>query len=156
MVFDGLCKKKEYIVTLERANIAKEYNIKGKPGYVYNYLEDAEISVDGMAYVVTGTVGEMWPIPEKRADAYEIIEELSQGIYKAKTKKSEQLYEYKLIPVDEQMSLEIENGSVLHVNAKANSVDHGEGDRLIRVKGEESYWVVNGRVFESTYEIVKC
>lgn len=153
MNFDGLCRKKEYEVTLQKADTYKVYNLANKPGYVYNFLEDAEISVEGMAYVVTGLLGEMWPIPESRVNTYEIISTISEDAFLAKTKPAGTIYEYKRVPAGEQTVISIENGSKLHVNSP--KCEHGEGDVLIRVLGEENFWVVNGLVFEKTYEIVE-
>ena len=151
MKFDGLCRKKEYEVTLQKADVNKVYNIADKPGYVYNFLEDAEISVEGMEYVVTGLLGEMWPIPESRVSTYEIIRSVSEDTFLAKTKPAVTIYEYRRVPAKEQTVISIENGSELHVNSP--KCEHGEGDVLIRVKGEKHFWVVNGLVFEKTYEV---
>ena len=152
MIFDGLCKKKEYTVKLKPADINVEYNIPEKKGYVYNFLEDAEISVEGMKYIVTGIKGEQWPVPEAAASRYEIIEEVEDGVLIAKTKPDDTVYEYKLIPADTTIQITISNGSVLNVNSEKS--DHGDGDRLIRIKGEEDFWVVNGLIFSDTYEII--
>lgn len=153
MKFDGFCRKKEYSVKLQKADVKRVYNIKDKPGYVYNFLEDAEISLEGMKYVVIGTRGEMWAIPKLDVATYEIEGQTEDGVFFAKTKPDSMVYEYKLVPVDKTMTVTIGNGSVLQVNSDKS--EHGEGDRLVRIKGEEEYWVVNGLVFPDTYEEIE-
>ena len=52
-----LYTNRSYRAKIQKADPTRIYNIPGKPGVVYNYLEDSYELV-GFAYVVTGIAGE--------------------------------------------------------------------------------------------------
>ena len=66
---------KSYRAKIQTADSKQVYNVVGQPGIVYNCLEDAYEKVNDTGYVVTGIVGEMWPISEKAIQKYRVSPE---------------------------------------------------------------------------------
>ena len=147
-------KKKRYIISARRAPIDTQF---------YNKLEDCTYTVEHEDDVVlTGTVGEVWLISgPKFQRTYALpdgreISPYALGPYNVAVtpKKSDTLYEATLMPISEgPFSVQTSDGYYLHGNRP--EVPHGRGDYIVSEKGHpEAQWVVNGKVFENTYEEV--
>lgn len=151
------CQRKKYAVSIQKAVRDKEYNVPGRPGYLYNCLEDSVESLESADYIVTGLLGEMWPITEKNLASYDVegitlSEEPKQVFTKAAT-----MIHYALqIPVEVPFAVEVSWCGKLNGNARAEEIPHGTGDYLVCTTPEEGdYRIVNGAVFKKMYERVE-
>lgn len=116
-------RRKRYQVKIQKAIPDKEYNVPGKKGVVYNCLEDSEEPVEKADYVMTGLVGEMWPIAEKYLSGYEAqpsdIEEEPKEFY---TRISDRRYFAIHIPAHIPFSVNDEMYGVLKGNSNTDRV----------------------------------
>lgn len=143
-----------YDVKIEKAFSDKIYNVLGRAGIVYNFLEDSYESVKGADYVVTGILGEMWPITKESLCGYDIrADEITDKPITVKTKKRDTQYfairvpkECKFIVVLEQMG---------ELKGNQNMIEHGDGDYILCTSLEkEDYRIINGQVFHKMYRQV--
>lgn len=148
-----LCKKRRYQVQIQRGDSNKVYNVPDRPGMVYNHLEDSyEQVLDGM-YVITGLLGEMYPVTREVLANYEVEpEDLKDIPVLIWTKPGVEQFEAVRIPVEIPFEVEIPEIGILYGNSPKSS--HGEGDYLLRSVGSEDFRIVNGTLFHRIYEIL--
>lgn len=145
----------------------KVYTVKVRPGRngekVHNYLENTDYVVSfDRPYIITGTVGEEWVVTEnvlckKYYITPSILVDLKRG--KKVTVKSDAGDDYTnfAMRVDASVSGVIRTswGDALIFNRAG--IPHGAGDFIVCNVGRDGkpdfsdMWVVNGRVFETTY-----
>lgn len=145
-------KRCSYTVMIQKASSDIEYNVKGKKGVVYNKLEMAEESVEGFDYVVTGIVGEMWPITRDALIGYEIDDESEIEDYPKPfmTKRADSEYYAIMIPGEIKFQVHLANGIVL--NGNKEGAQHGNGDYVLCNSLElKNYRIVNGDIFDRMY-----
>lgn len=147
------CRRKKYEVQIQRVVKGTEYNVPGQTDVVYNFLEQCYESTLDADYIVTGTMGEMWPICSDALAGYEIDDEKRIEIYpkKYESKSRDEVYYYIQIDVNQQFELTLSSGAVLHGNAEG--VEHDAGDYVVFTSMEKKdYRIINGVVFSRTYE----
>lgn len=146
--------RKQYYVKIQKAQSDRIYNVKDKAGVVYNYLEKSEALIEGYEYIVTGIVGEMWPIHEKSLCGYEIddIDSIGTEPKQYKSKTNEVIYMAICIPVEHKFQLELSSGTIL--NGNVDGVEHGDGDYILYTSLEKKdFRIINGNVFNRMYEL---
>lgn len=150
-------QRKPYQVQIQKALPDKIYNVSEKPGVVYNILEDCEESIAEADYVVTGLMGEMWPISRKDLCGYEVdetaIDETPKPVY---TKSGDRTYYGVKIPLEADFFVETSKYGKLRGNAKPDKIPHGEGDYIICSSfAEGDFRIVNGQIFDKMYLLRK-
>ncbi|MDO4188233.1 MAG: hypothetical protein Q4D29_04515 [Lachnospiraceae bacterium] len=148
--------RKSYEVLIQMADVNQVYNVPDKPGYVYNFLEKYETYVKGYDYVVTGLLGEMWPIRTGALDGYDVdnISSISCTPKKIKTKVIGNTYYGICIPVGYEFSVSLSKETIMHGNAPG--VEHLSGDYIICSSFENGdYRIINGSIFDKMYEVKK-
>lgn len=149
-------RKKSYTIRAEKVSAGTK---------LYNYLEDCHYTTDNVKCIkLIGTIEEEWPVTvEKLAKTYTLIdgtpitaENIPDGIFQIATivDKSETIFAEQ---VTEQMQVATSWGEVLTANR--DGVPHGEGDFIVSANKEgqpnpDDRWIVNGLVFNETYEEV--
>lgn len=134
---------------------------------VHNYLEDSDYVTDeNQPFVITGTRGEQWPISkEKLLKGYTLnemdiqarIHEVPYIIY-ARVGNPEPVWAA-LMPIQGgQFEVPTSWGTVLTGNRPG--IEHGWGDVIIAADdhgkpSESDRWIVNGRVFFDTYQVME-
>ncbi|HOO06784.1 MAG TPA: hypothetical protein PLH83_09915 [Ruminococcus sp.] len=53
----SLFRNRSYTAKIQRSDPQREYNVPGKKGVVYNYLEDSYEPVSEGGFIVTGALG---------------------------------------------------------------------------------------------------
>lgn len=148
--------RKEYPVKIQRVKEDTVYNVPDHKNLVYNYLEQAYEPTEGADYVVTGILGEMWPITEEALKGYQIADR-NEITYEPKTflsRPNNITYYAARIDKREKVNIKLRNSILLHANAA--SVEHGEGDYLIyTLENVEDLRVINGKIFPYMYERIK-
>ena len=159
----NLYTNRSYRAKIQKADHDHIYNVPGKPGVVYNYLEDSCEPV-GSAYVVTGVAGEMWPIGEGALRKYHISpEEITAEPTEVDTVELDTVYAAIRIPKDIAFTLEADYGEKALLHGNRAGVPHGEGDYvLVPAKPspngkfvpdfEDSGRIVNGAIFDKLYK----
>lgn len=146
-------RKKRYQVKLQKALPDKEYNVPGRPGIVYNILENCEEIIAEGHYIVTGLLGKMWIISEEYLDGYEVEkEEIGEEpkVFYAKT--SDKIYYGLHIPINVSFAVEIPEYGTLKGNSDLDSIPHGAGDYLVcNSFNKGDYRIVSGAVFHRMY-----
>ena len=149
--------EKEYQVTIVKSS---------KECKVTNVLEGTTYITKNDDIIIRGTMGEYWvETTSKIINKYRNTDGspitranfILGKVFKAKTTKGNHRYALR-VPMQMQMSTTTAEGNVLKVNR--TEVEHGEGDYLVC---KETYskpnfkdvWVVNGKVFETTYARVE-
>lgn len=150
-------RKRIYSVKIQKAVKDKIYNVPGKKGVIYNFLEDCEQSLENAAYIVTGLAGEIWPITEKDLSSYDVNpEEIGIEPKEFYTRPNGKEYFGIQIPAEILFSVETKHFGVLHGNARVNEISHGEGDYILCTSFEsENFRIVNGHIFDKMYELVE-
>lgn len=156
-----------------------DYTISARHAFpgerIYNYLEDSEyVTSDEKPIVLCGTADEQWTVTfDKLAATYTYADgapidlgdtlgwRLVQSddewwdICPIQDDSAPTIFAYQLDP-DEQMEVETSWGEVLTANR--SGIPHGDGDWIVFANDgygqpdENDSWVVNGLVFENTYE----
>lgn len=160
--FEATCvkvQKKSYVV---------EVMLPDKPTKVKNFLEGAEYLAQPSegAVITKGTVGEMWVAKmEKVCKTYKKLDgtaltpnDLTPGRFiRVKTVQADVFNYAMFVPSPKMFAVQTGWGDVLVTNLP--DVPHGKGDFI--VCGEKDgkpdlsdMWVVNGSVFDSTYQRV--
>ena len=151
-----LCRKKEYEVALCKASADRVYNMP-EAGKVYNYLEDVVEEIEGECYVCRGTMDELYLIPPAKLDAYDVDPaDVGEEWVTAKTRPNARVYACRRAEGDLYL---VTPAGVMHANRRG--VPHGEGDMILCAVAadgapiEGDCWIVNGVVFDRTYEILR-
>ena len=148
---------------IQLADPRRVYNVPGRPGVVYNFLEDAYETVAGSGYVVTGILGEMWPIGEGTVKKYDIDPaDITAEPTPVNTVELDTVYAAVMIPADVPFTLEADYGEKAVLRGNGPGAVHGPGDRvLFRAKRENGAYrpdftdcgrIVNGSVFDLLYK----
>lgn len=158
-----LYTNKSYPVKIQVADSQRIYNVPDRPGIVYNYLENAYEKVDNADYVITGMLGEMWPIGKNSLMKYSINPKyITLEPISVNTKELSTVYAAIIIPTHLQFALEINYGekSVLYGNCLG--IEHGVGDYILvktkLVNGlhhpdfNDSGRIINGTIFHKLYK----
>lgn len=148
--------ERAYEVDIQVADEKRNYNVEGKKGegVVFNKLIQKELPVAGYQYVVTGVLGEMYPIYKSELIDFEIGEGQKIGAKPRKfVKKANHIDYYAIqIPVQYKFQIKLASGKVLEGNT--DGIEHGEGDYLICTSFERrDYRIVKGNIFDKLYEI---
>lgn len=148
----------------------KNYTMKAEkvaPGTeLYNYLEDCYYTTNETKCIkLIGTVGEVWPVTiEKLAKTYTLKDgtpitpvNIPEGEFEIATIVDETAETVFAEQVTEQVQVATSWGEVLTANR--DGVPHGEGDFIVSANKDgqpnpADRWVVNGMVFNNTYEEV--
>ena len=127
---------------------------------IYNYLEDVSYYPNEGDIVLSGTMEEEWLIGVDKflrkyclPDGRDIdLNEFSDGEWHVvQTKESDYICNCYLVPIEEGSgTITTAQGHVLTYNREG--ISHGNGDYVF-VDGDDQ-WVVNGCVFENTYDIL--
>jgi hypothetical protein len=146
--------RNSYDVKIEKAFSDKIYNVPGRAGVIYNFLEDSYEPVKGADYVVTGILGEMWPITKESLCGYDIkANEITDNPITVKTMKRETPYFAIRIPKECKFSVVLEQMGELKGNR--DMIEHGKGDYILCTSFEkEDYRIINGQVFDKMYRQV--
>lgn len=149
------CKKRNYKMKAEKVSAGTE---------VYNFLEDAHYTTnDTKCIKLIGTVGEEWPVTiEKLAKTYTLIdgtpiteENIPEGVFEIKTIVDQNAETIFAEQVTSEVKVSTSWGEVLTANREG--IPHGNGDFIVYANKDgkpnpDDRWVVNGMVFENTYE----
>ena len=157
---------RSYRAKIQTADSLRVYNVAGKPGVVYNCLEDAYEKVGNSGYVVTGIVEEMWPIGEKAVKKYNVDpKNISAEPIEVDTVELETVYAAILIPSDTRFTLEVDYGEKAVLRGNRLGIDHGDGDYVLVVAKliegvyipdfDDSGRIINGAIFEKLYKEFK-
>lgn len=150
-------KKKNYTIKAEKVATGTK---------IHNFLEDCDYTTNETKCIkLTGTVGEEWPVTiEKLVKTYTFIDgtaitadNIPEGEFEIATIVGETAEIIFAEQVAEKVQVETSWGEVLTANR--DGVPHGEGDFIVCANkdGEpdpDDRWVVNGMVFNNTYEEV--
>lgn len=150
-------RKRVYSVKIQKAIKDNIYNVPGKKGVTYNFLEDCEQSLENAEYIVTGLAGEIWPITEKDLASYDARpEDIDIEPKEFYTRPNGNEYYGIKIPVQTLFSVETKHFGVLYGNANADVIPHGEGDYILCTSlDSENFRIVNGHIFDKMYELVE-
>lgn len=145
-------RRKKYQVHIQKADRNRIYNVPECPGMVYNVMEDSHESLEHADYVVTGLLGEMWPITKKSLQGYEVSEEEITASPRVFYSKLSDIKYYAIqIPKDVLFMVSMEKYGVLKGNAVGR--EHGIGDFLLCTSFQkEDFRIINGQVFDKMYE----
>lgn len=154
---------RSYRAKIQIADSQRLYNVADNPGVVYNCLEDAYENVANTGYVVTGIVGEMWPIGEKAINKYNVKpEDITSEPMEVDTVELDTLYAAIMIPADTQFTLEVDYGEKAVLKGNRFGIEHGNGDYVLvatkLVDGEyrpdfdDSGRIINGAIFDKLYK----
>ncbi len=139
----GCFRNRPYRAMIQLAEPGRIYNVPGQPGVVYNTLEDSYAQVSPGGYIITGLLGEMWPIGPESLGKYDILpEQIQAEPQPVMTRPLPDLYAGILIPKETAFDVTAHYGektTVLHGNRPG--IAHGCGDWVL-VTTEE----VNGTV----------
>lgn len=154
---------RSYRAKIQIADLQQVYNVADKPGVVYNCLEDAYEKVSDTGYVVTGIVGEMWPIGEKAVEKYNVApDDITTEPIEVDTVELDTVYAAIMIPNDTQFTLEVDYGEKAVLRGNRFGIEHGGGDCVLVmakfIDGEyypdftDSGRIVNGEIFDKLYK----
>ena len=157
---------RSYQAKIQTADSQRVYNVADKPGVVYNCLEDAYEKVGDSGYVVTGLVGEMWPIGEKAVKKYNVDpKNITAEPMEVDTVELDTVYAAIMIPSDTMFTLEVDYGEKAVLRGNRFGIDHGDGDYVLvaakLVNGiyipdfDDSGRIINGAIFEKLYQEFK-
>ena len=157
---------KSYRAKIQTADSQRMYNVADKPGVVYNCLEDAYEKVGDSGYVVTGIVGEMWPIGEKAVKKYNVdSRNITAEPMEVDTVELDTVYAAIMILSDTMFTLEVDYGEKAVLRGNRPGIEHGEGDYVLvvakKVNGaytpdfDDSGRIINGAIFEKLYKEFK-
>lgn len=154
---------RSYRAKIQIADSQQVYNVADKPGVVYNCLEDAYENVSDTGYVVTGIVGEMWPIGEKAVKKYNVNPaNITAEPMEIDTLELDTVYAAIRIPTETQFTLEVDYGEKAVLRGNRSGMEHGNGDYVLvmtkLVDGEyypdfdDSGRIINGAIFDRLYK----
>ena len=158
-----LYRNRCYSVLLQRADPERVYNVQGRPGIVYNYLEDAFEPVGEGQYIATGLLGEMWTLPAAALGKYRIDPMLlTDTPQKTETVETDTVYTGLRIPAQIPFTLVVHYGAEALLHGNRSGVPHGDGDMILlpAVRDAEGEWIpdpadsgriVNGSIFDRLY-----
>ena len=161
-----LYTNKSYRAIIQKADKNKVYNVAGKPGIVYNFFEDSYAKVTDYGFVVTGILGEMWPIDRSTINKFNVsIDQLSLEPVEVDTIETGTVFCGVQIPVETEFTLEADYGEKVVLKGNHPKIEHGNGDFvLVAAKLEDGKYVpdfsdsgriVNGTIFEKLYKAFK-
>ena len=159
------CTNRSYKAKIQIADPEQIYNVPDRPGVVYNCLEDSYEKVGDSGYVITGILGEMWPIGEGSVKKYKVDPNTITNVPKTvDTVELDTVYAAIMIPADEEFTLEVDYGEKALLKGNRNGIGHGKGDyvlvsaKLIDGKYQpdlsDSGRIINGRIFEKLYKVL--
>ena len=133
---------------------------------VYNYLEDSHYTADNIKCIkLIGTVDEEWVVTiEKLVKTYTFADgrpitsaNIPSGVFEIATIVDGNAETIFAEQVTNQVQVTTSWGEVLTANR--SGIPHGNGDYIVSANrngrpDERDQWVVNGLVFENTYEAV--
>lgn len=146
----------------------KRYTIKAEKvatgTTVYNFLEDCHYTSDDEKCIkLIGTVGEEWLVTiEKLVKTYTFVdrtpitpENIPEGVFEISTivdDNAETIFATRVIHEEKVVT---SCGEILTANRKG--IPHGKGDFIVYANKEgkpdsDDKWVVNGMVFDNTYQ----
>lgn len=157
-----LFTNRSYRAKIQTADPQRVYNVPGKPGIVYNVLEDAYEQVGDTGYVVTGIAGEMWPIGEGAIRKYDVDPgAVTPEPMAVDTVELDTVYAAIMIPKETQFTLEVDYGEKAVLRGNRSDIAHGEGDYvLVAAKAVDGVYqpdfsdsgrVINGAIFDKLY-----
>ena len=158
----NLYKNKSNKVRIQKSDPDREYNVSGNKGVVYNFLEDSYEKIGKEGYIVTGVVGEMWPIGSKALSKYNIKpEEITYEAKEVDTVELETVYAAVKIPLGTEFWLETDYGEKALLKGNRSGIEHGTGDFvLVTTKLKEGVYepdfedsgrIINGKIFDQLY-----
>lgn len=162
----GIFRNRPYRAYVQIADPEQVYNVAGRPGVVYNYLEDACEPVSPGGYVITGAVGEMWPIGPESIEKYDISPaDVTAEPQPAMTRAMPALWAGVMIPAETEFTVTAQYGDQETVlTGNRPGIPHGRGDWvLVRTVTENgivrpdltgSGRVINGKSFGVIYRPV--
>ena len=143
-------RRRRYPVYIRRAVKGSIYNVSDTPDVVYNILEDSYETTADADYIVTGLLGEMWPIKKESLAGYDVSPEEIDDEPRQFFSKSSDIVFY-AVQISGEFELELEDGIVLKGNRPG--IEHGEGDYILWTSLEkQDYRIINGKIFTSMYE----
>ena len=123
---------RSYRVLIRRADPQQIYNVPGKPGVMYNFMEDVYEKVMDNGYVVTGTMGEMWPIGADTIKKYNIEpSKVKSEPVLIDTVELYTVYAAVMIPYDTPFTLEVDYGEKAMLHGNRPGLEHGNGDFIL-------------------------
>ncbi|HOR21696.1 MAG TPA: hypothetical protein PLY43_03130 [Ruminococcus sp.] len=158
----SLFRNRSYTAKIQRSDPQREYNVPGKKGVVYNYLEDSYEPVSEGGFIVTGALGEVWPIGESSFGKYG-IDKTDVGFepVEVRTIQWDTVYAAIQIPAEIQFTLEVNYGERALLHGNRPGISHGSGDWVMvfaRKEGQiflpdftDSGRIVNGRAMPIIY-----
>ena len=157
---------RSYRAKIQIADSQQIYNVIGKPGVVYNSLEDAYEKVGDVGYVVTGILGEMWPIGEKTVKKYNVDPDIiTAEPMEVDTVELDTVYAAIMIPSGTQFTLETNYGEKAVLKGNRSGIVHGDGDYVLvmtkMINGvyipdfDDCGRIINGVIFEKLYKELK-
>ena len=147
----NLVKKKEYTVQVYKPPL----NTK-----VYNYLEDSiDYTDETKPYVIIGLLNEKWTMNEKKLiQIYNVdISKITEIPIHITTKTNKDAPQNFCIHIPLFIQFEIITKFKNKLKANRSEVEHDLGDYLLftNINGRpnlDDKWIVNGQIFEKTYE----
>lgn len=154
--------QQSYRAKIQTVGSQRVYNVADKPEVIYNCLEDAYEKVSDTGYVVTGIVGEMWPIGEKAIKKYNVVpDDITTEPIEVDTVELNTGYAAIMIPNDTQFTIEVDYGEKAVLRGNRLSIEHSSGDYVLvmakLVDGEyypdftDSGRIINGAIFNKLY-----
>ena len=158
-----LYKNRSYRAGIQTADKDSIYNVPDRPGVVYNFLEESYENVAENGYVITGILGEMWPVGAATLKKYDVRpEDITDTTVYVNTVELDTVYAAVMIPKDVQFTLRTDYGEKALLNGNRPCIDHHEGDYIVvAAKLVNSVYVpdtddcgriVNGAVFSRLYK----
>lgn len=155
-----LCRNRSWRALVQRGDPEREYNVPGRPGEVYNFMEDSISFARPGGIVVTGLMGEMWAVNgESTAKYTDDPESLGDEPRPLMTRELAGTFAAIRIPAGTEFSVKTAWGGVL--NGNRPGIGHGQGDMLLVGTREENGRtvpdlesdgrVVNGEIFDLLY-----
>lgn len=158
-----LYRNRSYLARIQTADPSRIYCDGGEPGIVYNCLEQSYERVAENGYIVTGLMGEMWPIGRKVLPKYDIdpnaITDEPTPVF---TRETDTVYAGIRIPVGTRFTLETDYGEKVWLKGNAAGIPHGTGDYVLVCTRTENGVIVpdfgdcgriiNGSIFGRLYQ----
>lgn len=158
-----LFRNRSYPVQIQLADPSQVYNVPGRPGVIYNFLEDAYEPVTAAGCVLTGLLGEMWVIPPEALAKYAVDPAaLTHTPQPVETRETDARYLGVRIPAGTEFTLEADYGVRVTLHGNRAGIPHGAGDMILtfaKRKGgicvpdpEDAGRIVNGSIFDRLYQ----
>ena len=163
----SFCTNRSYRAKIRLADPRRVYNVPGRPGVIYNFLDDAYEKVSETGYVVTGICGEMWPIDRETVKKYRIEpDEITDQPTEVDTIELDTVYAAIMIPREIPFTIEVDYGEKAVLHGNSPGIEHGCGDYVLvaakLVTGayqpdfSDAGRMVNGAVFDKLYKPFNC